>query len=287
MVKISIIIATFNRPFLLKYAIKSVLSQDIEYSFEIIVVDDGNNPETLSVVNGFIEKNIIYTKNYSKSGQAGARNYGVQIAHGVYITFLDDDDIYLPDRLNRQINKILTERYIFISSGRIYINKDNASASCIPKQTFGEITLESIKYGNHIDIGVMLCKDIFLKHGGFDENLVCFEDWDLFIRLLSENNAFKISAYDYVAFVYTNENKVSNNNTIGYHDLANKYRNEFGDKWYIYMISISYRESGRLGIIWVFRSMFKYMTMLPLQVYIKHKISIAIKYIRLKTLTFL
>ena len=92
MPKFSVIIPTYNREQMLTEAIRSVLDQTIQ-DFEIVVVNDGGN-----VPNVPDDPRIrILTK--TNGGPASARNHGIKAAQGRYVTFLDDDDLYTPDRL--------------------------------------------------------------------------------------------------------------------------------------------------------------------------------------------
>ncbi|MCD6599969.1 MAG: glycosyltransferase family 2 protein [Dehalococcoidia bacterium] len=105
--KVSVIIPTFRRPDLLKRAIKSVLEQTFQ-DFEIIVVDD-NNPgeieiQTHEIVRDFNDERLRYVPHEINKGNAAARNTGINLAKGEYVAFLDDDDIFLPQKLKEHIN---------------------------------------------------------------------------------------------------------------------------------------------------------------------------------------
>jgi glycosyltransferase involved in cell wall biosynthesis len=90
----SIIVPTYQRAELLKAAIDSVLRQTIE-DFECIVVDDGSDPPAEPVG----DRRVRLLRRQQNGGQAPARNVGLNAARGRYVTFLDDDDVYTPDRL--------------------------------------------------------------------------------------------------------------------------------------------------------------------------------------------
>lgn len=105
--KVSVIIPTFGRPGLLKRAIKSVLEQTFQ-DFEIIVVDD-NNPgeiktQTHEIIQDFNDERLRYVPHEINKGNAVARNTGINLAKGEYVAFLDDDDIFLPQKLEEHIN---------------------------------------------------------------------------------------------------------------------------------------------------------------------------------------
>ncbi|MCM8782638.1 MAG: glycosyltransferase family 2 protein, partial [Candidatus Omnitrophica bacterium] len=101
MSKVNIIIPTYNRSLFLCKAIESILAQTFN-DFEIIVVDDGSTDNTRSVLEKYgYPIRYLYQQ---KQGRSEARNTGIKIAKGEYIAFLDDDDIWMPDKLEKQIN---------------------------------------------------------------------------------------------------------------------------------------------------------------------------------------
>lgn len=91
----SVIIPTFERPDLLKLAVDSVLRQTFS-DFECLIIDDGSQ----SPVPPFNDDRITVIPRHQTGGPAAARNTGIEAATGSYLTFLDDDDLYTPDRLN-------------------------------------------------------------------------------------------------------------------------------------------------------------------------------------------
>ena len=107
---ISVITPTYNRVEYLGNSIESVLSQTYS-DFELIIVDD--NPiqsearkKTEEVIRKYSDSRIRYIKNPMNLGGAAARNRGIDEARGEYIAFLDDDDMYLPDRLKVQVESM-------------------------------------------------------------------------------------------------------------------------------------------------------------------------------------
>jgi len=100
---VSIILPTYNRTQLLSQAIESVLDQTYR-DFELIVVDDGSEKDTEPVVDTFDEwGNIRYIRHKTNKGASAARNTGIEAATGEYIAFIDDDDEWLPTKLEKQV----------------------------------------------------------------------------------------------------------------------------------------------------------------------------------------
>src|SRR5262249_34375929 len=102
MPQVSVIIPTHNRAKSLQAAITSVLNQTYR-DFEIIVVDDASKDNTEHVVRRFRDERIKYIRCAVNKGEAGARNKGVKASAADYIAFLDDDDEWLPRKLELQV----------------------------------------------------------------------------------------------------------------------------------------------------------------------------------------
>src|SRR4030067_3517077 len=99
---VSVIIPTYNRRNLLEITIQSVLAQTIK-NFEIIIVDDGSTDGTRDFVRSIQDKRIIYLYRKNSGLPAVARNIGILKATGRFIAFLDSDDLWVPEKLERQV----------------------------------------------------------------------------------------------------------------------------------------------------------------------------------------
>lgn len=97
MVKISVILTAFNEEKYIRKAIESILNQTLT-DFELIVVNDGSNDNTLDIINGFDDKRIKLI-NQDNIGPGASRNKALTIAQGEYIMYLDGDDWYSYDAL--------------------------------------------------------------------------------------------------------------------------------------------------------------------------------------------
>ena len=99
---VSVIVPTYNRADFLCQAIESVLAQT-HTNIELHVVDDGSTDESGKILKSYSTDKRIHTYFQENSGQAVARNLGVQHAKGEYICFLDSDNVWLPDKIERQL----------------------------------------------------------------------------------------------------------------------------------------------------------------------------------------
>ena len=98
---VSVIIPTYNRGWILKEAIDSVLAQDFE-DFELIVVDDGSTDNTREILDTYGQDIIVLQQ--ANKGVSAARNRGIAEAGGQLVAFLDSDDRWLPRKLSRQVD---------------------------------------------------------------------------------------------------------------------------------------------------------------------------------------
>jgi len=108
MPKVSIIIPTYNRTDLLPRAIQSVINQTYK-DWELLIIDDGSTDNTKEIVEEFVKKDPRIRYFYKENGgQGSARNLGIKNAKGEYIAFLDSDDEWLPEKLDKQIHALST-----------------------------------------------------------------------------------------------------------------------------------------------------------------------------------
>jgi len=180
-VRVSVVIPTYNRYNQLKRALNSVFAQTL-LPFEVIVVDDASNDETSKIQYDF--PNIIYEKLSSNNGVSFARNYGVSIAKGELIAFLDSDDEWEKTKLQKQIELHKNNDICMSYTAEEWI-KDGSKIN-IPKkfQKIGkDIFLENLEYCNIAPSSVVITKECFLKYGGFDTALEVCEDYDLWLRV--------------------------------------------------------------------------------------------------------
>ena len=113
---VSVVVATYRRRDSLKRALASLFRQTYD-NLEILLVDDNANPVWNRRIRRIAESGaaksgcrVVYIQNEKNLGSAASRNAGIQAAKGRYVTFLDDDDVYLPDKIKRQLEPMLRER---------------------------------------------------------------------------------------------------------------------------------------------------------------------------------
>jgi glycosyltransferase involved in cell wall biosynthesis len=107
---VSVVIATFERPDLVRRAVRSALAQTLR-EIEVIVIVDGRDAATIDTLVGFREPRVRVVVPAHRLGNGGARNAGVRSARGRWIAFLDDDDEWAPEKLSIQLRTAERSRY--------------------------------------------------------------------------------------------------------------------------------------------------------------------------------
>lgn len=184
---VSVIIPTFNREKTISRAIQSILNQTYN-NIEIIVVDDKSTDNTEEIVKNFNEEKIYYIKHSNNQGACAARNTGIKNAKGEYIAFLDSDDLWKPDKLEKQLYFLKENNSdLVFCSHTVY---DGVSEKTIPHNKIkDENIFEKLLYSNFITTGAILAKQKCFEEI-FDVTLPRFQDWDLVIRMCKK---YKIS----------------------------------------------------------------------------------------------
>jgi glycosyltransferase involved in cell wall biosynthesis len=181
--KVSVIIPTYNAARYIGKAIESVLAQTYK-DYEIIVVDDGSTDNTREVLIPY-ENHIHYIYQENQKLPA-ARNAGVAASSGQYLTFLDSDDLLLPDKLALQISSLEAQSKIgLIASGWQYINEEGQLLGELrPWLNSSVINMESLLFQGLAPVhAVLVRRSWFDDIGGFDSSLPYCEDMDFWYRL--------------------------------------------------------------------------------------------------------
>jgi glycosyltransferase involved in cell wall biosynthesis len=178
--KFSVIIPAYNAKQYIAKAIESCLSQT--YSpHEIIVVDDGSTDGTAEFAESFPSP-VRVIRLSENMGLPTARNRGVQASTGDWLAFLDADDWFLPEKLERQRRCALENEHAVLIYTACYTSRDGVEAHA---QFNPPAVLEKmLRYRCAFHVGtVVLRRDAFDAMGGFDPSLRVDEDWDMWLRL--------------------------------------------------------------------------------------------------------
>ena len=182
----SVIIPTYNSAILLKRAIQSVLDQTFK-DFEIIVIDNSSEDNTESVVQSFNSKKIIFFSIKNKGVISVSRNYGIDIAKGLWLSFLDADDVWYINKLATIKNKILKNPNCILFCHNEFHVHINGQKKLYKYGTKNKNIYESLLFkGNCLSTSaVTVEKKIAFEVGKFSENkdFVSAEDYEFWIRL--------------------------------------------------------------------------------------------------------
>ena len=180
---ISITIPTFNRQAALARAIQSVLDQTFR-NWELIVVDDGSSDESWRTLQQFQDERIRYVYQGHR-GASSARNTGVRLARFSWLCFLDSDDYWLPDKLQRQIEEVTAHPgYRLNYTDEIWIRRGKrVNPRKIHQKHGGWIYHRCLPLCIISPSSVMIHRRILEQEGLFNEALPVCEDYELWLRI--------------------------------------------------------------------------------------------------------
>jgi len=194
---VSVIIPTYNRAYLVGRAIQSVLNQTYQ-DFELITVDDASTDNTENLIKEFQQKDkrIIYLKHEQNEGGSAARNTGIKVSRGKYIAFLDSDDEWFPEKLEKQVD--IFKKYS-LKLGAVYtgfqyvdIKSKKEIKKHIPRKR-GNL-YKDLLVKNYIGStsSLVIKRECFEKVGLFDEELPSCQDYDMWIRIAKKYDFYCI-----------------------------------------------------------------------------------------------
>lgn len=218
---VSVVVATYKREAELKNALESLAKQTYP-NMEIVLVDDNGNDEWNSKVSETVEVfRNRYPKiklecivNNSNQGSSKTRNIGIHSAHGDYITFLDDDDIYLPDKIRKQVEFMETNQCDYSITDLILYNEDDKKINRRIRSYIKETTVESLrlyhlKYHMTGTDTIMFKKEYLIQIGGFAP-IDVGDEFYLMQRAIEEGGKFGyLPGCEIKAYVHTGDGGLS------------------------------------------------------------------------------
>ena len=251
---VSVVVATYKREAELKNALESLAKQTYP-NMEIVLVDDNGNDEWNSKVSETVEVfRNRYPKiklecivNNSNQGSSKTRNIGIHSANGDYITFLDDDDIYLPDKIRKQVEFMETNQCDYSITDLILYNEDDKKInrrirSYIKEKTVESLRLYHLKYHMTGTDTIMFKKEYLIQIGGFAP-IDVGDEFYLMQRAIEEGGKFGyLPGCDIKAYVHTGDGglssgdgKIKGENALYEHKKTFFDQLEAGDIRYIKM----------------------------------------------------
>ncbi len=180
--KVSVILPTYNRAATLPRAIDSVLGQTYPF-FELWVVDDGSTDETPAMLASYGPS--IRTLRQANRGVSSARNQGIRSSGGELIAFLDSDDYWLPEKLERQLARFQNDPHLQICQAEeMWVrNGVRVNPGRRHRKHAGMIFEKTLPLCLISPSAVMVRRTLLDEVGLFDESLPACEDYDLWLRI--------------------------------------------------------------------------------------------------------
>jgi len=186
--EVTVIIPTRDRWELLSAALASALRQR-DVALEVIVVDDGSVDDTYPKLVQLGDPRVRVARHETPLGVARARNSGLDKARGGWVAFLDDDDVWAPQKLRVQLDRAADLGASFVFCSAVAFNEDNGLQRRLPAACPDDLS-RVILERNVIGLSTVIARtELVRKVGGFDPNLSLISDWDLWIRLADSTAA--------------------------------------------------------------------------------------------------
>ena len=184
--KVSVIIPTHNRASFVQKAVQSVFDQSFK-NWELIIVDDGSTDNTQDLLKFHANHPKVRLLKTLNRGVSAARNLGVRQALGTWIAFLDSDDQWLPEKLEKQMDESRRNPKISIIHGNEIWVRRGIRVNPMKKhqKRGGDLFSQALKLCCISPSTVLIKKSLFDKVGGFREDFPVCEDYDLWLRITS------------------------------------------------------------------------------------------------------
>lgn len=197
MPRTSVVIPSYNSAETLPRAIDSVLSQTVD-NLEVIVVDDASTDNTEAVLAEYEDDRVRFTAHETNKGGSAARNTGIELAVGEYVAFLDADDEWYSQKLDRQIRELEArpDGYVGAHCARAFDRSTAAQVGYSLARLVGARNPDPPKEGRdavirgvllgHVSPGastLLIESDTVSEMGGFDTSFPRHQDWEFLIRM--------------------------------------------------------------------------------------------------------
>lgn len=185
---VSVIIRTYNRQAYLQEAIRSCLNQSYK-ALEILVIDDGSTDGTRAALTSLVEEGSIRYVRQENQGRSYAANWGLALAQGKYIQFLDSDDLLLPTKIERQVRQLrkAAARSVAVCDYRYFRDHDTQELWGGREQPQNPVDLTAFHSLYRFDVclhSILFPVVAFEECGDFDPELPAAEDWEFWVRLV-------------------------------------------------------------------------------------------------------
>ncbi len=255
--KVSVVIPTHNRPALAKRAIASVLSQSYR-ELEVIVVDDGMKERADAVAASFGDARLRYVSHDKEKGGGAARNTGIAHARGDFIAFLDDDDEWMPEKLEMQMRAFAPtppDIGFCYTAVRIAYDGGKEVVTRVPEGVgnYFEFALRNFK--TFLSVTLVVKRNIFDEVGTFDPDFPSHQEADLMVRIAQKFKGLGINKPLVRVSMSQQYEHIGSNlerRIAGRELMLKKYQDVFHTRpsalaFHYFWIGLRYRDSGQHG----------------------------------------
>ncbi|MFC1657044.1 glycosyltransferase [Candidatus Moduliflexota bacterium] len=197
---VSVVIPVYNGEKHIREALESVFKQTYQ-DYEVVCVDDGSTDSSHEIIKGY-GKRVVCCKQ-ENAGPSSARNKAIRMSRGEFVAFLDQDDVWYPDKLEQQVGYLKRNPDVAMVHSNINISMDDKvvhNGLEIGKRQYGSNVFEELCLGNFINsITVVIRRTVLDKIGHFDEAFRMAQDYDLWLRVAAE---YKIAFQDEIMGEY-------------------------------------------------------------------------------------
>nr|WP_196244073.1 glycosyltransferase [Lysinibacillus sphaericus] len=219
---VSIILPVFNSEIFVQQAIESIINQTYS-QFELIIIDDGSTDNTKQILYEYESNPKVHLISLEKnSGVSEARNIGIQESKGEYITFIDADDLLLPNKLEEQVNVLKQNKSIdFVFNDIMVIDQNNNKVNELKSYFQPENILLELCFRQIIPApACIMVKKEFINRNNimFNKELKYAEDYDFTFQLFLHGKYFYLKESLYL---WRRHSKNTSNNIISTRDIEN------------------------------------------------------------------
>lgn len=217
--KVSILMPVYNAEKYISEAIDSILNQTFK-DFEFIIINDGSSDRSEEIILSYNDARIIYNSHNQNRGYIPTLNEGIGLSKGIYIARMDNDDISMPFRIEKQVEFLNShEEYGLIGTWAKIINRDEIMQPCSDDM---DIRLQQLKMNQFVHTSVMIRKSILDKYNlRYDEKYYATEDYDLWVKMSNYCKVGNLNEFllnyrihdEQMSFIHKNK-QIENSNQI-------------------------------------------------------------------------
>ena len=238
---VTVIVPAYNHEYYIRDCLCSIVSQTYT-NMQVIVIDDGSKDNTENIIREFINENDAKIEFISKENEGLCKtlNRGLNMARGKYVAFLASDDMWLPERIEKQVLFMEKNENIGMIFSDAYFMRDKEASNnkyteyrpiirnCFTNSIQSRSIYEALLYENFIPaLTVLVRRECFSRVGHFDTSLK-YEDYDMWLRISKEYQTAFID--EPLAYYRVHGNNISNNMSImlmgAMQTLFKQYRSE-------------------------------------------------------------